>query len=330
MLNRHFLSLIALLLMTANAYGHDGTRIWIDQSNGQLVTLTSDNDFAPTAYSPSRLFATKFGYDSINPLTTEFPGFEAPRGTQHHLNNGTVIGFNIAGPAWFFESNSGHFQTTADAFGHTGAPQIGIGISFGNTRATADGPVAGVSTLLTFTSTAGVSNQNHAHVEFAIMGNGVSPSAAPAGVYALPLELTSSSLQTSETFYLLLGTAGTLTAPGSALFNQAMLAAQTQFIAMPGDTDGDGDIDDSDLGTSLANYTGPVGVAGGRTSADGDTDSDGDVDDSDLGSSFAGYTGPLSPAVVPEPATLGLAALLSILAMRVRRPRDDRPAIAKN
>lgn len=75
--------------------------------------------------------------------------------------------------------------------------------------------------------------------------------------------------------------------------------------AMPGDTDGDGDVDDSDLGTSFASYTGPMGAAGGKDLSDGDTDSDGDVDDSDLGSSFAGYTGPLSPiASVPEPGAL--------------------------
>ena len=79
--------------------------------------------------------------------------------------------------------------------------------------------------------------------------------------------------------------------------------------AAPGDTDSDGDIDDSDLGTSFANYTGPVGNAG-KTAADGDTDGDGDVDDSDLGSSFANYTGPLSPTSVPEPASLTLLGAL--------------------
>jgi len=64
-------------------------------------------------------------------------------------------------------------------------------------------------------------------------------------------------------------------------------------VYVSGDTDGDGDIDDSDLGTSFANYTGPVGAAGGKTANDGDTDNDGDVDDSDLGTLFASYTGPV-------------------------------------
>ena len=87
---------------------------------------------------------------------------------------------------------------------------------------------------------------------------------------------------------------------------------------LPGDTNGDNDIDDSDLGTSLANYTGPVGDVG-KTAAEGDTDGDGDVDDSDLGTSFANYTGPLSPASVPEPTSLAIIGLSGLALIRRRR-----------
>ncbi|MFN3168765.1 MAG: PEP-CTERM sorting domain-containing protein [Phycisphaeraceae bacterium] len=86
---------------------------------------------------------------------------------------------------------------------------------------------------------------------------------------------------------------------------------------LPGDTDGDGDIDDTDLGTAFSNYTGPNGS--GKTAEQGDTDSDGDVDDSDLGTLFSAYTGPLGPAAVPEPASLTLIAIAAFALARRRR-----------
>ncbi|MFN3167626.1 MAG: SUMF1/EgtB/PvdO family nonheme iron enzyme [Phycisphaeraceae bacterium] len=77
-----------------------------------------------------------------------------------------------------------------------------------------------------------------------------------------------------------------------------------------GDTDGDGDVDDTDLGTAFVNYTGPLPVGtGGKNLSLGDTDTDGDVDDTDLGTAFVNYTGPLGPGPgdnVPEPASVVL------------------------
>jgi len=56
-----------------------------------------------------------------------------------------------------------------------------------------------------------------------------------------------------------------------------------------------------------------------KTFADGDTDGDGDVDDADLGAAFANYTGPLTNASVPEPASLALLALGGLAVHRRRR-----------
>jgi hypothetical protein len=60
--------------------------------------------------------------------------------------------------------------------------------------------------------------------------------------------------------------------------------------------------------------------AGNKTAAQGDTDGDGDVDDADLGAAFAAYTGPIASATVPEPTSLALLGI-GALAINTRKHR---------
>lgn len=90
-------------------------------------------------------------------------------------------------------------------------------------------------------------------------------------------------------------------------------------VPLPGDTDGDGDIDDADLANAFANFTGPVGAAGGKTAAQGDTDADGDVDDADLSVMFEGFTGALTTPV-PAPGPVAILIVPLGLSAAGRRP----------
>jgi hypothetical protein len=97
-----------------------------------------------------------------------------------------------------------------------------------------------------------------------------------------------------------------------------------------GDTDRDGDVDNTDLSAMFGNFTGanppPPDPPFMKTLADGDTDQDGDVDDVDLAGGFGNYTGSLFDTVsalsVPELSSplLATIALMALLSVRRRGP----------
>ncbi len=86
---------------------------------------------------------------------------------------------------------------------------------------------------------------------------------------------------------------------GTWIFEQATGILRS---AIPGDFDGDGDVDAFDLGVWQSGF----GTTSGATIADGDADNDGDVDAFDLGIWQANFGTGVGSATVPEPATLAL------------------------
>ena len=93
-----------------------------------------------------------------------------------------------------------------------------------------------------------------------------------------------------------------------------MNAANITPVAIPGDTDGDGDVDLDDLFAVRNNF----GITSGATLSDGDTDGDGDVDLDDLFIVRNNF-GTGSGAAAPEPTTIALLSLGSLALFRRRR-----------
>ncbi len=85
---------------------------------------------------------------------------------------------------------------------------------------------------------------------------------------------------------------------------------------LPGDANGDGNVDVTDLGILATNY----GAVGGAEWSTGDFSGDGNVDVSDLGILATNY-GVVAAEAVPEPSTLSLL-LFGMLALIRRRRRQ--------
>jgi len=227
-------SIVFALALVSSAAAHPGPRIWIGNVGGKVSTFVSDNDLAPSVYTPSRLFATDM--ENIAGIyTTNFPGYEVRR-SGGDVTPGTTFGFDIVGPALYFDDATDTFLTT-DAMFEPPAPQLAISLG-ANSRATAGGFVAGFN-FLTFNQVG-----DHSHLSYTLLGDGVTASDGPAGVYALALHLTSSALATSETYYLLVGKD---VEPGDPLFLSAIAAARATLVPVSGDMDCSGVLDAADV-----------------------------------------------------------------------------------
>jgi len=178
---------IALLLplgICASAFGHAGPRIYVDVENDTVVTKKSHN----SVYELSQVFEgtlTELSPAGTNIWRTDFPGFEAAGA--HQIPDETAFGFNVLDPVKVWNGST---------FVDPGTEEFNISRILDVTTG------AGGASGFTFFTQSDVGS--HAHLLYALLGNGSTLGGGDNGVYALKLELTSSGLANSAPFYLLL------------------------------------------------------------------------------------------------------------------------------
>ncbi len=103
-------------------------------------------------------------------------------------------------------------------------------------------------------------------------------------------------------------------------------------LDVPGDFDGDGDVDGIDFGIWQTGYY----TASGASLGDGDADGDGDVDGVDFAIWQAGFPTNIPPVgggalqIIPEPATLGLLLIGGLALLRRRRTKVTLESAKRN
>ena len=138
----------------------------------------------------------------------------------------------------------------------------------------------------------------------------------PAGDLMLGRVTLTDDAQGTFKFRIGFGVSGEIFYLGGAIVDgEMLLTGAVAPPAVPGDFDGDRDVDVSDLGILATNY----GTIGGATLSMGDANNDGNVNVSDLGI-LATHYGTVAAAAVPEPNTLVLllGASLSLALFRRR------------
>jgi hypothetical protein len=333
----------------APARAHTGPRVWLGNVNGKITTYSSNNDAAPTVYTPNKVFVAGVDEDTLQAngrldeypvegtgiFATDFPGYQVRPDRAGGPQNGgiafeTTFAFATAGPLLVFDPSRMVFRTTQQAFGNPGpAPQMGLSPEGGQPTVTGNGPVDGAD----FYSYAGPTD--HGHLNATLLPDGTVPSdGSPPGdgphvVYLVPMKLTAPGYADSLPYSVLYGRdVGYLAdGPNRQLFLDAVNTARTS-IGFPGDANLDGRVDVTDLGVLATHFNGD----GFWT--DGDFNNSGTVDVTDLGvlatnfnQAAAGqsfrealrtYPQLTRAIAVPEPASASLLAFatLGLLARR--------------
>jgi hypothetical protein len=237
---------------TASAQLHDGD-IVIGLIDDQIVTGVPGDGGVPDF--GERVFTTEFS--GFLPNWTDSPGFDSAADT---FAPGTQVGFDIQAALRKWDEVNGDFFTI---------PDERLTITKGGSSVTTP-LVDQVEPGYVFGS-ANSSGKLHEHVGYELL------SPTTDGIYLLQLTLWSPDVAIAES------------APFWILFNknrdQQMVEDAGQWVrdnllGVPGDLNGDGCVDQQDLGILLAAY---------EVNGDGDIDGDGDTDQSDLGILLSNY-----------------------------------------
>jgi len=253
------------------------------------VQLSLEDDQLVTG--GSRIFTNEFD-DFGGTLFTDDPGFEAQSGA---LPAGAPIGFNVLQSLWYWDGDQLAPPSPAAAIKISLGPVSPVFVSGDS------GPQPGFTI-----QTASSSGTIHTHPSYTL-----SPGDAPYGVYGVVLEATSPPYEPSLPF---------LFAFNYGLLDYDKFFAGVDAIALaagviappgvPGDTDGDGDVDLEDL-NNVRNHFGQSGEP-----VLGDTlPFDGAVDLADL-NNVRNHFGATSAVPEPPTALLCIAALSAIAVAR--------------
>lgn len=185
-------ALVGIAGITSIAQAHNGPRILLSVTNGQLVTNFDSYQSGHNITPNVRVFTGNFGQDHDNPLPnfTQFPGLSGIAAGEGALTAGTSISFNILAGAQFW--NGIGDVAFADS------PQT-ISITSGvNIATTAAGPVPGFTLVAAVPSTDGW----HLHPGFTLNSDGVGQ--YHDGVYLLQLSMSNNG-QTTAPFWMVFG-----------------------------------------------------------------------------------------------------------------------------
>lgn len=267
-------TILLVLALTSPVVAHPGPRVWLDTVGGKIKTYTSDNDLSPTVYTASRIFTTDMEDLGGGVFSTDFPGYEVRR-TGGSVAAGTTFGFNLVGPALYYDAANNRFVALQTMFGQPGpVPQIAISLNDSFVISGA-GPQAGFS-FFTFNQIG-----DHAHMSYTFLGDGQTASDGPAGVYVLQMNLTTAGFPNSDTFYLLVGKS---TEQDDPEFLAAIAAAQATLLN-PGDMDCSGSLTLSDVAPFAQALIDPTGYGAAHPGCNifqADLNRDGRVDGLDV------------------------------------------------